>query len=116
MVTKLKIKINPSRQRRAHAKDFAITKQTLYISTSPSVNATSQFYLEDPQFKSSQVDIRKVFHCDGLLLCSTEDDRLVFLIHVQEKPNGSNLETTTQTPNSMLLVTSTNPPARNIKS
>ncbi|CAL9222312.1 unnamed protein product, partial [Arabidopsis halleri] len=49
----------------------------LDISIAPSVNVTSQFYLEDPQFKSSQVDIRKVFLCDGLLLCSTEDDRLV---------------------------------------
>ncbi|XP_010422557.1 PREDICTED: putative F-box protein At3g23260 [Camelina sativa] len=49
----------------------------LDINIAPSVNVTSQFYLEHPQFKSSQVDICNVFHCDGLLLCSTEDDKLV---------------------------------------
>lgn len=44
----------------------------------PSVKvATHPFYLKDPLSNSSQVDIRDVFHCDGLLLCSTEDDRLV---------------------------------------
>ncbi|RID72002.1 LOW QUALITY PROTEIN: hypothetical protein BRARA_C03912 [Brassica rapa] len=44
----------------------------------PSVKvATHPFYLKDPLSNSSQVDIRNVSHCDGLLLCSTEDDRLV---------------------------------------
>uniref|UniRef100_A0A0D3BCX2 F-box domain-containing protein n=1 Tax=Brassica oleracea var. oleracea TaxID=109376 RepID=A0A0D3BCX2_BRAOL len=44
----------------------------------PSVKvATHPFYLKDPLYNSSQVDIRHVFNCDGLLLCSTKDDRLV---------------------------------------
>ncbi|KAG2294182.1 hypothetical protein Bca52824_040851 [Brassica carinata] len=44
----------------------------------PSVKvAIHPFYLKDPLSNSSQVDIRNVSHCDGLLLCSTEDDRLV---------------------------------------
>lgn len=44
----------------------------------PSAKVTSQFSLKDPLFNSSeQVDIRTVFHCDGLLLCSSVDNRLV---------------------------------------
>ncbi|ESQ47534.1 hypothetical protein EUTSA_v10022140mg, partial [Eutrema salsugineum] len=43
----------------------------------PSVKVAPQLYLKDPLFSSSQVDIRNVFHCDGLLLCTTEDNRLV---------------------------------------
>ncbi|CAL9222372.1 unnamed protein product [Arabidopsis halleri] len=43
------------------------------------VNLTSQFSLKDPLSHnfSEEVDIRNVFHCDGLLLCTTKDDRLV---------------------------------------
>ncbi|XP_033147121.1 putative F-box protein At4g10190 [Brassica rapa] len=42
------------------------------------VNITSQFSLKDPLSSSSkQVNIREVFHCQGLLLCTTEDNRLV---------------------------------------
>ncbi|ESQ47537.1 hypothetical protein EUTSA_v10021953mg [Eutrema salsugineum] len=43
----------------------------------PSVKVAPQFYLKDPFSSSSQVDIRNVFHCYGLLLCTTEDNRLV---------------------------------------
>ncbi|CAN7077286.1 unnamed protein product [Brassica oleracea var. botrytis] len=44
----------------------------------PSVKVAYQFNLKDPDHKSSQVAaIRKVFHCDGLLLCTTKDKRLV---------------------------------------
>ncbi|CAA7030072.1 unnamed protein product [Microthlaspi erraticum] len=39
---------------------------------------TSQYSLKDPFFNpSKEVDIRNVFHCDGLLLCTTKDNRLV---------------------------------------
>ncbi|CAA7013199.1 unnamed protein product [Microthlaspi erraticum] len=39
---------------------------------------TSEFSLKDPLSNSSkEVDIRNVFHCDGLLLCTTTDKRLV---------------------------------------
>ncbi|KAF8083205.1 hypothetical protein N665_0788s0005 [Sinapis alba] len=38
----------------------------------PSVNVAYQFNLN-----SSQVAIRNLFHCDGLLLCTTKDKRLV---------------------------------------
>lgn len=42
------------------------------------VNITSQFSLKYPFLKiSKEVNIREVFHCDGLLLCTTEDNRLV---------------------------------------
>ncbi|KAH0917803.1 LOW QUALITY PROTEIN: hypothetical protein HID58_025463 [Brassica napus] len=45
---------------------------------SPSVKVAYQFNLKDPDCNSSQVAaIRKVFHCDGLLLCTTKDKRLV---------------------------------------
>ncbi|CAN7106205.1 unnamed protein product [Brassica rapa subsp. narinosa] len=39
----------------------------------------SQFSLNDPLSSSSlkEVGIRHVFHCDGLLLCTTIDERLV---------------------------------------
>ncbi|CAA7045819.1 unnamed protein product [Microthlaspi erraticum] len=43
----------------------------------PSVNVGSQFHLYDPRYNSSRVDIRDVFHCDGLLLCTTKDRRHV---------------------------------------
>ncbi|ESQ47760.1 hypothetical protein EUTSA_v10021981mg [Eutrema salsugineum] len=45
-----------------------------------SAKITSQFSLKDPIFDSSEeeVYIREVFHCDGLLLCTTKDsNRLV---------------------------------------
>ncbi|XP_010468338.1 PREDICTED: putative F-box protein At3g21130 [Camelina sativa] len=41
-----------------------------------SVKITCQFSLKDPN-SSEEVDIRDVFHYDGLLLCSTKDNRLV---------------------------------------
>ncbi|KAJ4894069.1 putative F-box protein [Raphanus sativus] len=43
------------------------------------VNITSQFSLKDPLSNSSKEvnNIREVFHCEGLLLCTTEDNRLV---------------------------------------
>ncbi|KAL0899246.1 hypothetical protein Bca101_083207 [Brassica carinata] len=43
----------------------------------PSVKVAYQFNLKDPDYRSSQVAIRNVFHCDGLLLCTTKDKRLV---------------------------------------
>ncbi|CAN6872048.1 unnamed protein product [Brassica oleracea var. botrytis] len=42
------------------------------------VNLISHFSLNDPLSTSSkEVGIRQVFHCDGLLLCTTMDNRLV---------------------------------------
>ncbi|CAL9222367.1 unnamed protein product, partial [Arabidopsis halleri] len=42
------------------------------------VNVKYQYSLKDPLSKSSEeVDIRNIFHCDGLLLCTTKDNRLV---------------------------------------
>ncbi|KAG2306428.1 hypothetical protein Bca4012_084549 [Brassica carinata] len=42
------------------------------------VKVISQFSLNDPLSSSSiEVDIRHVCHCDGLLLCTTMDERLV---------------------------------------
>ncbi|CAA7012855.1 unnamed protein product [Microthlaspi erraticum] len=45
----------------------------------PAFKVVAQLYLKDPfTYSSSQVDIRNVFpSCDGLLLCTTKDDRLV---------------------------------------
>lgn len=45
----------------------------------PSAKVGHQFNLKDPNSSEvdSQVDIRNVFHCDGLLLCTTMDNRLV---------------------------------------
>ncbi|XP_023642656.1 putative F-box protein At3g21130 [Capsella rubella] len=45
----------------------------------PSAKVTSQFSLKDPLSNSSEqeVDICNVFHCNGLLLCTTRDNRLV---------------------------------------
>ncbi|KAG7626044.1 putative F-box protein [Arabidopsis thaliana] len=43
-----------------------------------SAKLTGQFSLKDPLSNSLEdIDIRNVFHCDGLLLCSTKDNRLV---------------------------------------
>ncbi|KAG2306433.1 hypothetical protein Bca52824_026181 [Brassica carinata] len=43
------------------------------------VKVISQFILSDPLSSSSlkEVDIRRVFHCDGLLLCTTMNKKLV---------------------------------------
>ncbi|CAA7013196.1 unnamed protein product [Microthlaspi erraticum] len=42
------------------------------------VKLTSQFSLKDPLCNpSKEVDIRTVYHSDGLLLCTTKDNRLV---------------------------------------
>ncbi|CAL9222369.1 unnamed protein product, partial [Arabidopsis halleri] len=39
------------------------------------VEVTNQFSLKEPLSKSSEeVDICDIFHCDGLLLCTTKDD------------------------------------------
>ncbi|XP_024014953.1 putative F-box protein At4g10190 [Eutrema salsugineum] len=43
------------------------------------VKVTRQLTLKDPISDSSkEVDICNVFHCEGLLLCTTKDNRLVF--------------------------------------
>ncbi|KAL0742817.1 hypothetical protein Bca4012_084330 [Brassica carinata] len=39
--------------------------------------ADNPFYLKDPRSNSSQVGVLNVFHCDGLLLCTTKDKRLM---------------------------------------
>ena len=39
--------------------------------------ADNPFYLKDPLSNSSQVGVLNVFHCNGLLLCTTKDKRLV---------------------------------------
>ena len=42
------------------------------------VKVISQLRLTDPLSSSSEeVDVRRVCHCDGLLLCTTMDERLV---------------------------------------
>ncbi|EOA19601.1 hypothetical protein CARUB_v10002783mg [Capsella rubella] len=42
------------------------------------VKVASQFSLKDPLYDSfKEVDICNIFHCDGLLLCTTVDNRLV---------------------------------------
>ncbi|EOA32055.1 hypothetical protein CARUB_v10015300mg [Capsella rubella] len=49
------------------------------INVTPSVNVTCHLSLKDPLSNNSseEVDIRNVFHCDGLLLCKTKGYRLV---------------------------------------
>lgn len=41
------------------------------------IKLTSQLSLKDPLSTRKEVKIRNVFHCDGLLLCTTENSRLV---------------------------------------
>ncbi|KAG7598442.1 Quinoprotein alcohol dehydrogenase-like superfamily, partial [Arabidopsis suecica] len=68
-----------------------------------------------PFSKSSsqvEVDIRDIFHCDGLLLCTTKDNRLV----VWNPCSGETKWIKPRNPTSMLSVTTTNPPASNTKS
>ncbi|XP_019092309.1 PREDICTED: putative F-box only protein 9 [Camelina sativa] len=43
----------------------------------PSKEFDGALSLKDWRFDSEQVDIAAVFHCDGLLLCTTKDNRLV---------------------------------------
>ncbi|EOA32621.1 hypothetical protein CARUB_v10015916mg [Capsella rubella] len=45
--------------------------------TAPSIEFKSALSLKDSYYKSEQVHIKTVFHCDGLLLCTTDDDKLV---------------------------------------
>ncbi|CAA7013195.1 unnamed protein product [Microthlaspi erraticum] len=47
------------------------------------IKVSSQIRLKDPF--SKEVNIHNVFHCDGLLLCTTEDKRLVVLNPVSGK-------------------------------
>ncbi|CAA7012857.1 unnamed protein product [Microthlaspi erraticum] len=51
----------------------------IYDGCDPSAKVGHQFNLKDPRSSEvdSQVDIRNVFHCDGLFLCTTMDNRLV---------------------------------------
>ncbi|CAH8253678.1 unnamed protein product [Arabidopsis lyrata] len=72
-----------------------------------------------PFSKSSsqvEVDIRDIFHCDGLLLCTTKDNRLVVWNPCSGETKWIKLERATRNPTSMLSVTTTNPPASNTKS
>ncbi|KAG2306692.1 hypothetical protein Bca52824_026440 [Brassica carinata] len=57
--------------------------------------ADNPFYLKDPRSNSSQVGVLNVFHCDGLLLCTTKDKRLMVWNPCSGKPHGLNLETST---------------------
>ncbi|KFK39422.1 hypothetical protein AALP_AA3G242800 [Arabis alpina] len=60
-------------------KNFRVYLVTLDLNA-PSAKVTSQLSLKgDPFYCGSeeQVDINEVFHCDGLLLCTTTDYRLV---------------------------------------
>ncbi|KAG7578310.1 F-box-like domain superfamily [Arabidopsis thaliana x Arabidopsis arenosa] len=45
--------------------------------TPPSIEFKGALALKDSHSNSEQVDIFRVFHCDGLLLCKTKDNRLV---------------------------------------
>ncbi|CAH8261277.1 unnamed protein product [Arabidopsis lyrata] len=51
----------------------------IHYNVAPYVNVTCHFSLKDPLSNnfSTEVDIGDVFHCDGLLLCTTKDYRLV---------------------------------------
>ncbi|ESQ47507.1 hypothetical protein EUTSA_v10022368mg, partial [Eutrema salsugineum] len=49
----------------------------IHNNVAPSVKVAAQFDLKDPRYSPSQVDIGEVFHCEGLLLCTTRDYRLV---------------------------------------
>ncbi|XP_023642627.1 putative F-box protein At3g21170 [Capsella rubella] len=53
--------------------------QEIQNNLAPWVKVTCHFSLKDPlsNQSSKEVDIRDVFHCDGLLLCKTKDYRLV---------------------------------------
>ncbi|CAA7030066.1 unnamed protein product [Microthlaspi erraticum] len=46
----------------------------IHDNVAPSAKVSAPFSLKDA---SEEVDIRNVFHCDGLLLCTTTDKRLV---------------------------------------
>ncbi|XP_010509770.1 PREDICTED: putative F-box protein At3g21130 [Camelina sativa] len=48
----------------------------IHTNVAPSVKVTGLFSLEDP-LSYEEVDICDIFHCEGLLLCTTKDNRLV---------------------------------------
>ncbi|ESQ47508.1 hypothetical protein EUTSA_v10022189mg [Eutrema salsugineum] len=55
-----------------------INLEGIHNNVASSVKVAAQFYLKDPLLSSShEVEIRNVFHCEGLLLCTTRDYRLV---------------------------------------
>ncbi|EOA33093.1 hypothetical protein CARUB_v10016431mg [Capsella rubella] len=45
--------------------------------TGPSIEFKSALSFKDSDSNSEEIDITGVFHCDGLLLCTTDDNRLV---------------------------------------
>ncbi|CAL9221912.1 unnamed protein product [Arabidopsis halleri] len=55
----------------------------------PSLEFEGALGLKDSHSNSEQVDIVHVFHCDGLVLCTTKDNRLVVWNRVWEKLGGS---------------------------
>ncbi|KAF8109654.1 hypothetical protein N665_0093s0007 [Sinapis alba] len=78
----------------------------------PPVKITSQLRLKDPLSSSSEeVDIQDVFHCEGLLLCTTKDNRRVVLnpctgktIHVSVKGNTYWLGLSKEDPSGIILL------------
>ncbi|CAA7030065.1 unnamed protein product [Microthlaspi erraticum] len=57
---------------------LSVDLRGMHDNVAPSAKVSAPFSLKGPKpHASEEVDIREVFHCDGLLLCTTTDDRLV---------------------------------------
>ncbi|CAA7030068.1 unnamed protein product [Microthlaspi erraticum] len=56
---------------------LSVDLRGIHDNVAPSAKVSAPFSLKGPQPDAiEEVDIREVFHCDGLLLCTTTDDRL----------------------------------------
>ncbi|VYS52070.1 unnamed protein product [Arabidopsis thaliana] len=59
-------------------KDYTVCPMSINLNFSgSSIEFKSVLSLKDSHYNSEQVYIAKVFHCDGLLLCTTKDHRLL---------------------------------------
>ncbi|CAL9222516.1 unnamed protein product, partial [Arabidopsis halleri] len=58
-------------------KCYRVCSICVNLNVAPSIEFMGALSIKDFRYNSKQVNIARVFHCDGLLLCTTKDDRLV---------------------------------------
>ncbi|KAG7583468.1 F-box associated interaction domain [Arabidopsis suecica] len=58
-------------------KYYRVCSISVNLNVAPSIEFKGALSIKDFRYNSKQVKIARVFHCDGLLLCTAKDDRLV---------------------------------------
>ncbi|CAA7018999.1 unnamed protein product [Microthlaspi erraticum] len=85
----------PKQSRLLMMKDNKICSMSVNLNVAPpTIELKGALDLKDSHSNSKQVDIAKVFHCDGLLLCTTKDSKLVVYNPCSGETRWIQLETT----------------------